>query len=376
MNATRATRFGRYWLHERIGHGGMAEVHRATIGPDPATYAFDFAVKRLRNELAKDPSQVDMFLTEADIAKFLLHPNIVRVYESGSLEGQPYIAMEYVWGLELGQLLARLRHKRLRLPTDLAVHVAMQVLRGLDYVHRARSPGGEPMEMVHRDVTPSNIYVTYRGEVKLGDFGVARVKFLEGQDEQRLLKGKVAYMPPEVLVGHPVDSTSDVWALSVTLYEMVTGRRAFEGVPEEALLAGQAARRLVPAHKVNPDIDLELSAILSEALHKNPRRRPMDAVDLYRELKIYLRHQGVQLDAGALGRFVHSAAGPTPELPVPRGPASSGSFPVQGYQSPMGASPTQQLELRARRNRWLKPLLVTLGVGAAVGVGWLLGRLG
>ncbi|MEO1481732.1 MAG: serine/threonine-protein kinase [Myxococcota bacterium] len=366
--------FGRYWLQEKIGHGGMAEVFRATVGPDPETYAFDIALKRLHPHLEHDQSQVDMFMTEADIAKFLKHANIVQVYESGLIEGHAYIAMEYVWGLDLAQVLLRLRQRQLRLPEDLAVHITLQVLRALDYVHRASAPGGEPMNLVHRDVTPSNIYLTYDGQVKLADFGVARVSFLEGHDERRTLKGKVSYMPPEALAGGETEPGVDLWAISVTLYEMLTMQPVYEGLSETDILAGTAVPSIVPAERVVPELDLPLAKILRRALHKKRRRRPEDAVDLYRMLKGYLEATGVVADQDALGRFLRDAVGvDTPALPALRAGGATGSFLASDYRAPIEMSPTQRLQLAARRRNGLAPALVAAGVLAAAGVGyWLL----
>lgn len=365
-----AQRFGRFWLHEKIGQGGMAEIFRATIGPDPQTYAFDVAVKRLHAALTRDTQQVDMFMTEADVAKFLRHPSLVRVFESGIVEEQAYIAMEYVWGLDLAQLLARLRARRLRFPTDLAVYVSLQVLRGLDYVHRARSPGGEPMDMIHRDVTPSNIYVTFDGKVKLGDFGVARVKFLEAHEEQRMLKGKIAYMPPEVLAGGPLDQRLDLWSLSVSLYEMVTGRRVYEGVSEQDLAFGAPPPKIPLAHKVNPEVDARLGAVLARALHRNPRKRPQDAVELYRDLKGYLEKSGIAVEADALGRFARAATGMSPTQPAPKASPITKSFGVPGYQA-ANVSMTRRLEI-ARRRKVLMPVAVVVLLALAVFAGWFL----
>src|SRR5690349_19522072 len=143
-----ANRFGRYWLHEKIGHGGMAEIFRATIGPDPATFAFELAIKRLPAHLEKDQAQVRMFLTAADDAQVLKHPNSVHVYEAGVHEGHVFIAMEYIWGSDLAKLIEQLRRRRLRLPPEMAVFIVLQVLRALDYVHQAKSARGEPMEIV------------------------------------------------------------------------------------------------------------------------------------------------------------------------------------------------------------------------------------
>jgi serine/threonine-protein kinase len=368
-----AQRFGRFWLHEKIGQGGMAEIFRATIGPDPQTYAFDLAVTRLPTVLTRDTQQVDMFMTEADIAKFLRHPNLVRVYESGIVDEQAYIAMEYVWGLDLAQLMTRLRARRLRFPTDLAVFVGLQVLRGLDYVHRAHSPGGESMEMIHRDVTPSNIYVTFDGKVKLGDFGVARVKFLEAHEDQRMLKGKIGYMPPEVIAGAPLDQRVDLWGLACSLYEMITGKRVYDGVSESDLAYGAVPPRIVPAHKVNPEVDAGLSAVLSAALHMKARKRPRDAVALYRDLKGYMVESGIRVDADALDRFARAATGMSVSQTSLRTGPTTESFSTPAYEAPAGMSMTQRIEI-ARRRRVLVPMLMAVLVALALYAGWMLGQ--
>ncbi|MEE8410621.1 MAG: serine/threonine-protein kinase, partial [Myxococcota bacterium] len=359
-------RFGRYWLHEQIGHGGMAEIFRATVGPDPESYAFDLALKRMHAPLEKDRSRVEMFFTEADVAKFLHHPNLVRVYEAGLIEGRAYIAMESIWGHDLSKLIAQLRRRRLRFPSDLAIFVTLQLLRALDYVHRAKAPGGVEMNLVHRDVTPSNIYVTFGGEVKLGDFGVAHISFLEPHESSGTVKGKVGYMPPEVISGDPVDQAVDVWGAAVTLYEMLTTRGVYGEVSDEDLIAGIEPPPVTPLHKVNSDIELALSKILSRALHRNPKKRPRNAVQFYRHLKLYLRDTGIVVDSSALARFVWeiTGAGASPMGPKPK--ADTGQFAMPDYQAPLEQSPTQRFEAVSRRRRRLPFLIVGGLVVAAI----------
>ncbi|MBN1960786.1 MAG: protein kinase [Deltaproteobacteria bacterium] len=362
-----AQRFGRYWLQEKIGHGGMAEVFRATIGPDAQTYAFDLALKRLHPELIQERAMVDMFLTEADIAKFLRHPNVVQVFEAGLIDNQPYIAMEFVRGTDLASLVDTLRKRRLRCPADLALYVALQVLRALDYVHRAVTPTGELMELVHRDVTPSNIYITFDGKVKLGDFGIARVRFLEERDDLTL-KGKVAYMPPEVLVGAPINANVDLWGLAVTLWELLATRRLYEGLSDEEIRRGVAPKQIMPVHEINPEVPLELSHILHRALSARPRRRPQDAVAFYRELKLHLRATGLQVDSERLGRFLVGLIGYSGDIEQEyRGP-QTGVFERPAYAIPMGMSPTQRFEIVMRRKRIIWPA-VTIGAALLVGSG-------
>lgn len=349
-----AEAFGRFWLHEKIGQGGSADVYRATMGPDAQTYAFEFVIKRLRANLRGDLAQIDNFLTEADVAKFLKHPNLMAIYDCGMLGDEPYIALEYIWGFDLATFAALLRRRHLRFPSDLAVYVTMQVLRALDYVHRARTATGLSMEIVHRDVTPSNIYITFDGQVKLGDFGAARISFLEAQDDPELA-GKIAYMPPEVLMGENVTQRADLWSLSVTLYEMLVGRRLYEGTSADDLLAGRAARRIPSVHRINPDVDPALSQLLTIFLHKNPKKRPASALQFYRLLKLYLRDTGVSVDHTALGRFVTASAsrGPGPRRTTPQ----SGLFQSPAYLVPIELTPSQRLEVTRRRGRRLSAMI-------------------
>jgi len=364
-----AQRFGRYWLHEKIGLGGMAEVWRATLGPDEHTFAFEIAVKMLLPHLARDKATVDMFRTEADIAKLLRHPNIVQVYESGVIDGQTYISMEYVWGTDLATLVETLRKKRLRFPPELALFVAMQVLRALDYVHRAKSAAGEPMDIVHRDVTPSNVYVTYDGQVKLADFGIARVNFLEERDDP-MLKGKVAYMPPEVLRGGHVDQTADLWGIAVTLWELLTTTHLHEGVPDSDLVKADPPPVIHAPHEINADVPEDLSLIVARALSPKKKKRPRDAVELYRDLKLYVRDSGLKADAAALGRFVSALTGKGATAQPARAPVgpATGIFERPSYQVPVGMSPTQRFEIVMRKRRVLWPVLAAgVAVGAAGG---------
>jgi eukaryotic-like serine/threonine-protein kinase len=367
-------RFGRFWLHERIGTGGMAEIFRATVGADPNARPFDVALKRLLPGLRGDKAQVDMFLTEADVGKFLRHPNLVQVYESGIIDENPFIAMEYVWGIDLARLSVMLRHRGWRFPSDLAVYIAMQVLRGLDYIHRARAPGGEAMEMVHRDVNPANLYMTFDGQVKLGDFGIARVSFLEPRDETRSVKGKAFYIPPEVLRGESPTQGDDLWALAVTLYEMLAGERVYPDTTEDDIIEGNANVKIAPLHKVNPEIDRKLSDILARALSPKPKKRQQTAADFYKELKNFLRTQGIVVGAQALAKFVISATGAKPQGQQPHMPGA-GFFEGGGYTAPVGLSLTQRFEVIRRRRMRLAPVLI-LGSGLLIGAAILwFGRL-
>ena len=212
------------------------------------------------------------------------------------------------------------------------------------------------MELVHRDVTPTNVYVTLFGDVKLGDFGVARISFLESHDDAGLLKGKAAYMPPEVLAGDPVDQRVDLWGVAVILYEMLTAQRVYEGVSETDLMTGSAPPPIVRVEKVNPEIDPRLARIVNRALSNKQRPRPPDALSFYQQLKVYLRDTGVAVDAQAMSRFVAEITGSTPS--TEQRSVDDSSFRLPEYKVPIGLSPTQRFEQRERRRARILPLVV------------------
>ncbi|MEO0812188.1 MAG: serine/threonine-protein kinase, partial [Myxococcota bacterium] len=193
--------FGDYKLLRKIGQGGMAEVFLATSDRHPG--APPVVIKRLHQELEKNRDAVDLFLTEADVTLLLDHPNVIRVYDSGEVGNRYYMAMEYVHGKDLEQIWARFQQKGTVMPPDIAVHICIEMLKGLQYAHEAKAPSGRKLGIVHRDVTPSNIYISSTGALKLGDFGVAKLIGMEGWTMAGSLKGKLGYLSPEQVAGEP-----------------------------------------------------------------------------------------------------------------------------------------------------------------------------
>src|SRR5215831_6830087 len=216
--------FARYRLVERIGHGGMATVYRATIA-GPAGFARDIVVKMMLPQLADNPAFVEMFMDEAKLAARLAHPNIAQVLELGIVEGTVFIAMEYVDGIDLAELLAQMAEKDSRLPVPATCFIVREIVDALAYAHTSQS-------LVHRDVSPSNVMLGRDGSVKLVDFGIA--KLIDegtacGRTQTGTLKGKYGYMAPEQAAGRPVDTRTDVFAAGIVLHELLTGRRLFKG---------------------------------------------------------------------------------------------------------------------------------------------------
>jgi eukaryotic-like serine/threonine-protein kinase len=271
-------RIGGYEIEARIGRGGMAEVLRGRVVGGPRAGA-SVAVKRLLPALAHDPAQVALFAREARLAAQLHHPAIVEVLETGVEAGAPYIAMEYVDGRDLARLIAACAARGIRLPLDFALYAAHAVAEALRYAHGARSSDGRPLGVVHCDVSPSNVFVSHAGEVKLGDFGVARAA---GEGRGRAAFGKVRYLAPEQLRGEAVGPSTDVFGLGAVLYELLTGGHAFPGDHADEvvrhILAGPRRKPSEDRRDVPPEVD----AIVLRAL--SPDERYPDASALAADL--------------------------------------------------------------------------------------------
>ncbi len=230
--AIEPVRFGeRYWLVRQLAVGGMAEIYLARQNA-MAGFEKEVVVKRLKPELAGDPRIVEMFLDEARIGAQLNHPNIVHVYDVDEQDGVPYIAMELIVGEELNQLCRRGLALRRFLPLEHAVELMRQAAAGLGYFHHKRkghvAEHGEPMDIVHLDISPTNLLVTEDGFLKIIDFGIARARGQRFRDEGAI-PGKLSYMSPEQAARQTVDHRSDIFSLGVVLYEITVGRRLFKG---------------------------------------------------------------------------------------------------------------------------------------------------
>ena len=223
--------FGRYTLLEKLAVGGMAEVFRAKIH---SSHGFEkiLVVKRILPHLAADPSFVAMFIDEAKLTAQLTHPKIVQILDFGEVNGQYFTALEFVDGFDALGLLRIAAQKRVRVPPPVAVFIVQEILEALDYAHNARDMEGKPMQIVHRDISPSNIFVSKRGDVKLGDFGIAHAERRDSKTQAGTLKGKYGYMSPEQVVGRPIDARSDLFAIGVVLAELLTGRRLFSAAAD------------------------------------------------------------------------------------------------------------------------------------------------
>jgi serine/threonine-protein kinase len=279
-----AEKFGRYYLLDRIAVGGMAEVHRAvTRGVEG--FRRTFVVKKILSDKASSPTFVRMFCDEARISALLHHPNIVQVYDFGHVKGTYFLAMEYLPGKDLSSLLRVLRAAKASVPPSLAAYIAREVAVGLHHAHALRGSSGQPLGIVHRDVTPSNIMLLYAGGVKVLDFGIAKVSTAGGgpPTEGGGVKGKYGYLAPEQARGGDVDGRADVFALGVTLWEMLVGRRLFAGKNDLETLGNVLQKPVPPPSSLRPGIPPELDRIVLRALERSREARYPTAEELARD---------------------------------------------------------------------------------------------
>ncbi len=301
-------KFGPYWLEARLAVGGTAEVYVARP-IDPKGQPRKLIVKRLLPHFASDPEGHTMFEREAALHASVHHENVVRVYASGMAGGEPWLAMELVDGCDLYRLLRRVAGDGKRLGPSVATYLARQVLSALGSVHEARDARGQPMSIVHRDVTPSNIYLSVRGDVKLGDFGIARANRATlrsaGSD---MLKGKLAYLAPEQVAGEPFDSRADLFSIAAVLTEMLIGKGLFSGSGQLAVLLAIRDCRIDPLRDAKDSLPRGLYEVLERALARDPGQRFQSAAALSAALAPFdTAPQAARAELSAMVRWVQSA---------------------------------------------------------------------
>jgi serine/threonine protein kinase/tetratricopeptide (TPR) repeat protein len=297
-------RFGKYELLLHLATGGMAEVFLArSFGAEG--FEKKLVIKKILPELARSQRFVSMFIQEARISASMNHPNIVQIYELGKVGDDHYIAMEHIHGRDLTQVGRALRREGGRFPLHLAVHVVTSLLRGLGYAHALTDPAGRPLHLVHRDVSPHNILLSFEGEVKLFDFGVARL-LIEGvaEEEGPGRGGKFAYMSPEQAAGQSIDRRADIYAAGVVLYELLVGHRLFHETDADAKLKRVLAADVPDPRIENPEIPDALWSVLQRMLCADPAGRPGRAEEAEEDLWDFLYRSRMRADAPALRGFL------------------------------------------------------------------------
>ncbi len=295
-------RFGHYYLLGLIARGGMAEVYRARLvdapeGEEPRL----LAIKVMRPELAKEARFVDMFHREGQLALMLKDSAIVETIELGNIDGRHFIAMEYIGGRDLTQILRRCQKSSLRIPVPHAVHVGVGIAKGLDFAHNLVGPDGRRLSLVNRDVSPSNVRIAYTGEVKLLDFGIAQA-LMKFTSEIGILKGKFSYMSPEQIRGMPVDQRTDIFSAGIIIHEMLTTEKLFRGDTEFALMERVRKADVQPPSKFNRRVSPELDRIVMKALARDVSERYTNSAEMHADLKAVL--DGYRFDVRELRDFM------------------------------------------------------------------------
>jgi len=297
--------FGPYQLLDRIAVGGMAEVFKAKR-TGAAGFEKTLAVKRILPHLSDNEEFVNMFVDEAKMVAGLSHPNIVQIFDLGQIEKSFFIAMEYVHGRDLRTILKRAKEKELRLPLDLALRIASGLSAALEFAHRKKDERGRAMELVHRDVSPQNILISFEGDVKLTDFGIAKAATKASNTDRGALRGKLLYMSPEQAWGKSLDHRSDLFSLGLVLYEMITDEKPFllgHDGSEMTILEKVRRCEIAPPRSLNPKIPESLDRVVMKALHKDPEERFQDAVEMNRALERVMRERQ-PLSVSELKRFM------------------------------------------------------------------------
>ena len=259
---------GRYRINARIGHGGMAEVYEAT----DIINKRKVAIKLIREDVMINPINLRRFQNEATIASSLSHPNIVKVYNHGTIEGRPYIANEYVKGRTMKDML----DFRTSIPIAEAVGYMLQLSSALFYAHQHN--------IIHRDIKPQNIYVMPDGTIKLGDFGIAEAEGIEGPKKKSEIVGSVHYLAPEISQGKPASIQSDIYSMGVTFFELLTGHVPFEKDTPVNVAVAHVKEKFPSVKKYLPACPKEIEKIISEATKKNLKERYKGANELYEDL--------------------------------------------------------------------------------------------
>ncbi len=359
--AVAPSRFGKYTLVERLGRGGMAEVWKAKI-LGPAGFQRTLVVKRILPHLVEDPHFVDMFMAEARLSARLNHVNIVQVYELGDVNGEFFLAMEYVRGRDLVSCMRALIPRGVPEP-GFGAYVMRETCRALAYAHALSDDNGRPLRLIHRDVSPSNVMLSFDGAVKLLDFGIAKAlaETAENKTQTGTLKGKFGYMSPEQVEGRPFDHRADIFAAGVMLHEILCGRRLFKGASDLQTIAMVREAKVEAPSLINPQVTPELDRICLRALTREAE----------------LRYQSCDEMANDLDQAVHPLKWGPERLKqslrdlFPDEPSNSASIRMVPDEPPPKSNLTSGAQLRGSRSGrlWLYAAGVAVVIGgAALGV--------
>jgi len=310
---TKPRPFGHYFILEKIAQGGMAEIFKGLTYDFMGLKKF-IVIKRILPHIAANKEFIDMLVAEAKIAVNLSHGNIAQIFDLGKVGNDYFIVMEYVDGKNLSQIQRKSLENRRRVPVEYCVYFLSALCDALDYMHRKKDEMGNDLKIVHRDISPQNIIISYSGNVKLVDFGVAKAAFKLGEGEKGILKGKFAYMSPEQAEGAEIDSRSDIFSAGIVLWEMLAAQRLFKKkANSETVMAVKEMAVLPPSHFRN-DIHPELDAIVMKALNRDCAARYQSAHDMGLDLTKYLLKYYPEFKPNNVSEYVSSLFGRDEEV--------------------------------------------------------------
>lgn len=364
---------GKYVLVRKLATGGMAEVFLAR-SDGPMGFQKKLVVKRILPHFGEDQNFINMFLSEARLAAELNHPNVVQIFDFGQADGQYYIAMEYIDGPNLRSLNKAARGTVGPIALPLCARIIALAAEGLGYAHDLKDSAGRPMGLVHRDISPDNVLVSRSGSVKVVDFGIAKANTQPHLTKSGVIKGKLAYMPPEQLAREPLDRRSDVFALGVVLYELACGAMPFDATSEVSIIqAIMGSEPLVRASVKRPDLPPGLDAIISKCLEKDVSRRYPSCRELQVDLERFIASTGEVVSVADIGKLVehlfpedHESTLPNaiaPEVGLDKTTASPASNKTR-TESPTGSSATSLRHVPSSPGRG--PLVATFVGGVVV----------
>ncbi|MEW6670766.1 MAG: protein kinase [Thermodesulfobacteriota bacterium] len=304
MTSTQPRRYGKYLLLDKIASGGMAELYRAKIIGDRG-FEKIVAVKKILPHLAFDDILVTSFIDEAKLAALLQHQNIVQIYDFGTMANSYFIAMELLTGKDLRLTTNMSKQKRLPMDLETALYITARICEGLEYAHTLRDFQGKQLGIIHRDISPPNILITYSGQVKIIDFGIAKARNQSKDTQVGVIKGKVAYMSPEQAEGRMIDHRSDIFATGILLYEMLARRRMFNGEDTFQVLSQVREARFDPPEKVIGYRRHELFHILNRALAKNPDERYASSGDMLADIEGLLNNLPNRPSSQSIAHYMH-----------------------------------------------------------------------
>jgi hypothetical protein len=294
-------RIGPYLIHRKVAQGGMAELFLADYEREDG-FRRKVAIKRILPHLAGHSDFIKMFTREARLAALLQHPNIVQIFDYGKIENAYFIAMEFIEGRNLKEILTTLNQG---LSVEQTVFIISKICKGLDYSHRRRDDdSGRHLKIIHRDISPQNMLISYQGEVKISDFGISKARSEPSLTQAGVIKGKLAYLSPEQSLGESVDQRTDIYALGLVIYEAISGKRVYSFKTDVEAIRAIATMEIEPLMNTRAGIPVELNDIVMKCLAKNKEARYQTASSLYNDLDKFKKKMKITFDTSDLANFM------------------------------------------------------------------------